>query len=187
MKVKIKFTIRKKYILYFSLFFILLVGILAINTYLKSTKEISITYPDVLYNELNIYEDQMHNYKNSDCKKFVQNFIDEIEVGILNGEYDPQTIYLFGKNVDVLNDYQNGNKMCNINEYEQKNIADLYLSILSNNYIYPYLFQYEISFSTDVLKDNLNYTQLSYQSLKRNEMSLLRIYIDKLREENNYE
>ncbi len=187
MKVKIKFTIKKEYILYFSLFFILLVAILSINTYFKSTKEIILAYPDDLYSELNIYEDQMKNYKNSNCKKFVQSFIDEIQVGILNGEYSPQTIYIFGKNVDILNDFKNGNEMCNINKDNQKNIADLYLSILSNDYIYPYLFQYEISFSTNSLKDNLNYTQLSYQSLKRNEMSLLRIYMDKLREENNYE
>jgi len=187
MKVKIKFTIKKEYILYFSLFFILLVAILSINTYFKSTKEISLAYPDDLYSELNIYEDQMKNYKNSNCKKFVQSFIDEIQVGILNGEYSPQTIYIFGKNVDILNDFKNGNEMCNINKDNQKNIADLYLSILSNDYIYPYLFQYELSFSTNSLKDNLNYTQLSYQSLKRNEMSLLRIYMDKLREENNYE
>jgi len=187
MKVKIKFTIKKEYILYFSLFFILLVAILSINTYLISAKEISLTYPDDLYSELNIYEDQMANYKNSSCKKFVQSFIDEIQDGILNGEYSPQTIYIFGKNIDIFNDFKNGNEMCNINEDDQKNIADLYFSILSNNYIYPYLFQYELSFSTNTLKENLNNTQLSYQSLKRNEMSLLRIYMDKLREVNNYE
>ena len=188
MKIKININIKKEYILYISIFFIVLIAFLTLKTYFTSTHEIELTYPNEFYNELTSYKDEIVNYKDTECKKFVEEFIDEVDAGRLNGEYDIQTIYIFAKSINFIKVYNDGNTSCNIDKHTKDIISNTYLAYFANDMVFPYMTQYELTFRNEAKIGNVkDYVDVLYYSLKKDEITLLKIYMDSLRKENNHE
>lgn len=190
MKIIIKFELKKEYLYYFSLFFVIGFAILMIITYNNAKSIINLTYPDVLKSELNNYKIKLNNYNDSKCKKFIGEYIEEVESDILDSEYELGSAYSLATSVNIMKFYNEGNENCNISDEDKVRLVTNYLSILvlMNELFLPYTNQYEIKISD--LKNNvdqLNLTSMTYNSLKNNEIDVLRKYMDILEKGNYYE
>ena len=54
--------------------------------------------------------------------------------------------------------------------------------------VFPYMTQYELTFRNEAKIGNVkDYVDVLYYSLKKDEITLLKIYMDSLRKENNHE
>ena len=190
MKVIIKFIFKKEYIYYFSLFFIVISAFLMIYTYINAESNINFIYPDTLKTEINNYKNQLNNYEDSKCKLFISEYINEVEAGILDTDYDINTAFALVGSTNLMQYYNLGNDNCNISEEDRQRLATNYISILSlmNELFLPYKYQYEIrldDFYYSEFKNNL--TGITYSALKSNEIYLLRKYMDIIEKGNYYE
>ena len=188
MKLVIKLNIKKDYILYFSICFIIIISILVLNTYCNSSSTINLEYPDSLRKGLEFYRKEIDSYKDTSCKSFVEDYIDTMEVGLIEGEYSVKEIYNYLLTLNVLDYYQKGNESCNIDEDTKSIIANLYVNIMVEraSVIHPYLYQYEIKLD-DIARERSETTLIdihSYNALKNSENSLLKMYMNSLRKEN---
>ena len=190
MNIEIKFKIKKEYILYFSLSFILIVSFLSLKTLVNANKTFDFGNNTIINEDLENIKNELLSIEDSNCKKFINEYIEIIENNKIDGVYPLSHLYFYNSNYNILSLFEDGNNKCNIEESDKKKIAINYLSIMTNRsaVTLPYLYQYEIGFKTrynnEIMK---NTTSLSYLSLKNNEIDLLKKYMEFLRKEDNNE
>jgi len=158
----------KNVILYFSIFYMIVILVLAIISYGSMVTVIELSTSDEYLKELNTYKEKVNNLKDSTCKDYLNKLVNRVEKDVVKENLNLKEYYEeLSKEDNFLMYYSEGKDKCNILNDEvlqEKDMPLMYITsaIQNSEIVKEHMYQYELS-----LKD--------YKTREINIMSLVSV------------
>ena len=160
----------------------LIVFILIINIFITKKTYVELHTSDVIKNSFELLKDEVNKIKNENCKKSLNDLLEEDSRITFDGKVDLHSFYKLINTGRILLHYDDIKTNCNIStdvldEYDVPNKylvkMSLYDSLISN-----YFYQYELAITDGASRGYYEgLSQLSYNSLKYSEIELMKDYL----------